>query len=168
MLSEKKSKGFTLIEMMVVVFITALLASIIIVRLGYAREVSRDTNRMADLNLVASALELYYVDHPSNPNDPTNLTIGYPGGVTFDQLVQNTLAPSKYIDHVITNPYPSATFTNNKYYYSRIDQNSYRLYFHPERSATAEGISTATNCQISGPATTECYLIKKGKVSTSW
>lgn len=52
-------KGFTLIELLVVIFIIGLLASIVIVGTGEARKKARDTKRMADLNSVQTALELY-------------------------------------------------------------------------------------------------------------
>ena len=57
---KKFSKGFTLIEMLIVITIIALLASLILVGMGGARAKTRDARRIADLHNVMNALELYY------------------------------------------------------------------------------------------------------------
>jgi len=56
----KNKKGFTLIEMLIVITIIAVLASLILVGMGGARARSRDSRRIADLHNVMNALELYY------------------------------------------------------------------------------------------------------------
>lgn len=53
-------KGFTLIEILVVVAIIAILASIVIVELGPAQQSGRDARRLSDLKSVQNALEFYY------------------------------------------------------------------------------------------------------------
>lgn len=58
----KYSKGFTLIELMVVSTILAMLAVIVIVNLEKARVKSRDTQRKADLTKLAGALDTYKMD----------------------------------------------------------------------------------------------------------
>jgi len=55
-----RNKGFTLIEMLIVITIIALLASLILVGMGGARAKARDARRIADLHNVQNALELYY------------------------------------------------------------------------------------------------------------
>lgn len=53
-------KGFTLIEILIVVGIIGLLASIVLVGLAPAQRRGRDARRLADLKQVQNALELYY------------------------------------------------------------------------------------------------------------
>jgi prepilin-type N-terminal cleavage/methylation domain-containing protein len=53
-------KGFTLVEILVVVAIIGILASIILVGLNSSRARARDTRRIADLQQVQNALELYF------------------------------------------------------------------------------------------------------------
>ncbi|MBM2820422.1 MAG: putative General secretion pathway protein GspG [Candidatus Berkelbacteria bacterium] len=60
-------KSFTLIEILVVVFIIALITSIIILSFGYPRQTSRDSERNSDLNKVAAALGNYYLDNSKYP-----------------------------------------------------------------------------------------------------
>ncbi len=51
--------GFTLIELLVVIAIIGLLASLILASLNTARRKSRDARRIADINQIRLALELY-------------------------------------------------------------------------------------------------------------
>lgn len=65
------SKGFTLVEMLVVVAIIAILASIFLVGLRGFRGSAYDSKRLADLQRVQSYLEIYY-----------NKNRAYPTGIT--------------------------------------------------------------------------------------
>ncbi|MEK7546633.1 MAG: type II secretion system protein [Patescibacteria group bacterium] len=53
-------KGFTLIEILIVVAIIAVLASMVLVGFGPAQRQGRDARRISDLRQVQNALELYY------------------------------------------------------------------------------------------------------------
>src|SRR5580698_9414163 len=53
-------KGFTLIEILIVVAIIAILASIVLVGLGPTQQSGRDARRLSDLHEAQNALELYY------------------------------------------------------------------------------------------------------------
>ena len=61
-------KGFTLVELLVVISIIGLLSTIAIVSLGSARAKSRDTKRIADMKQVSTALEQYYSDQGGYPS----------------------------------------------------------------------------------------------------
>lgn len=63
----KKNKGFTLIEMLVVVAVIGLLASLILVGLSSFRTRGRDTRRVADTKEVQNGLELYYMKNGQYP-----------------------------------------------------------------------------------------------------
>jgi prepilin-type N-terminal cleavage/methylation domain-containing protein len=65
---KKFRKGFTLIEMLIVITIIALLASIVLVGMGGARAKTRDSRRVADLHNVMNGLELYYSKNYAYPN----------------------------------------------------------------------------------------------------
>ena|SRR3990167_7949691 len=73
-MSKKYRSSFTLIELMVVILIIAMLASIIVVGVGYARKKGRDTEKVADSNKAAAALNNYYLDRQSYPASLTDLT----------------------------------------------------------------------------------------------
>ncbi len=59
----KKSSGFTIIELLVVVALIGLIASVVIVTIDQARAKARDTKRKADLAQIQVALELYRNEH---------------------------------------------------------------------------------------------------------
>ena len=61
-------KGFTLIEMLVVVAIIGVLASIIVPNFLSSQARARDAQRKSDLTQIGRALELYYQDYGTYPN----------------------------------------------------------------------------------------------------
>jgi type II secretion system protein G len=52
-------RGFTLVELLVVIAVIGILATVIIVNLTLARVRARDSRRMADITSIKGALELY-------------------------------------------------------------------------------------------------------------
>jgi type II secretion system protein G len=62
-----KNKGFTLLELLVVLAVIGVLASIVLVSLQSVRGKARDARRQADLRQMLTALELYYDDHLKYP-----------------------------------------------------------------------------------------------------
>ena len=60
-------KGFTLIELMVVIAIIGILTGIILVSLDSARAKSRDGKRISDISQIGLALELYFEQNKHYP-----------------------------------------------------------------------------------------------------
>ncbi|NIM05636.1 MAG: prepilin-type N-terminal cleavage/methylation domain-containing protein [Armatimonadetes bacterium] len=75
-----KNKGFTLVELMVVIAIIAVLAAIIIPVYSRARETARQTTCMGNLHAIAIALKNYLLDEGGYPPDYNPFT--GEGGVT--------------------------------------------------------------------------------------
>jgi len=74
-----RNRGFTLIEMLVVVAIIGLLSSTILIGLGNARGKARDARRISDLRQIQTGLENYYSENRQTyPPDVYNVVSGLP------------------------------------------------------------------------------------------
>ncbi len=115
--SMESMSGYTLVELMVVVSIIVFISSLTMVALKTARIKGRDTKRIADLNNVAKALELYYAD---NKRYPDCTDVGYSGACNLslagignvdssgDNSFMSPMVP-KYITRDPKDPSNSAT-----------------------------------------------------------
>jgi len=96
----KGKKGFTLIEMLIVITIIALLASLILVGMGGARQKARDARRIADLHNVQNALELYFSKNGMYPTSIANwdalITALTGAGVGISQVPKDPLNNTTY------------------------------------------------------------------------
>ncbi len=86
--TSNKSHGFTLIELLVVIAIISILATLLLLQLGIARAKARDAKRIADVNQVRSAVELYFDDngHYLATNVMTALSPKYLQNIPLDPL----------------------------------------------------------------------------------
>ena len=79
-----RNRGFTLIEILVVMSIIGVLSSIITVSLNSARDKARDASRISQIHEIQSALDMYFVNHGSYPSN------SYP--LTFDDNIPHNWA----------------------------------------------------------------------------
>ena len=100
---QKQQQGFTLIEILIVVAIIAILASVVLVGLGPTQQQGRDARRLSDLRETQTALELYY-----NKNGV------YPAVNTWAAL--STAITGAGIG--INQPLPTDPTNNGTYYYA--------------------------------------------------
>jgi prepilin-type N-terminal cleavage/methylation domain-containing protein len=95
---ERKNKGFSLIEIMVVISIIGILVSIVTMSFDSARKTSRDKARMAELKEVQLALELYKSQNGRYPaagcSAGSNWSGPGPGGWTSCEDYITSLVPS--------------------------------------------------------------------------
>ena len=69
----KKQEGFTLIEIMVVILILGLLATLVVQSLRGATDKAKRTKAMADIAELKTALDRYYIDIGSYPSSDQGL-----------------------------------------------------------------------------------------------
>ena len=72
--NNKKSRGFTLIEILIVIAMIAILTTIIIAYLSAAKTRGRDAKRIADIKQMEQLLEVYFSSCYAYPNSLSQLT----------------------------------------------------------------------------------------------
>jgi prepilin-type N-terminal cleavage/methylation domain-containing protein len=69
-------KGFTLVELLIVIVIIGLLAAISVVILNGARLKSRDAKRVSDIQVIRAGLEQHWLEQASYPSEATQINLG--------------------------------------------------------------------------------------------
>lgn len=121
MMKTKKTmpRGFTLVELLVVVAIIGLLATLSVLALGSARVRARDAKRLADIKTTQTALELYNNDQGGYPPDQGGLTIGTGNAVVLTSAGWQAVAGAG------TTPYlpsaPKDPLSSQAYVYRSVD-----------------------------------------------
>src|SRR5690606_30387203 len=63
----QKQKGFTIVELLIVIVIIGILATLVIVTFSGIQQRARDTQRQTDINAIQSSVEAYYAQTGSYP-----------------------------------------------------------------------------------------------------
>lgn len=66
-----KNKGFTFVEVMLVVTILAVISTLVLTSVQYVRISGRDARRISDINQIRNALNLYYSKYSQYPTEIT-------------------------------------------------------------------------------------------------
>lgn len=123
-------KSFTLIELLVVISIISLLSSTILSSVSAARQGSRDARRMADLNQIRTALNLYYNDYGTFMNDG-DVCANAPGGPSVngdgyfnhsgnqDQSIANCLEQEGYTPGQMIDPSGARYLGDGDHFYKK-------------------------------------------------
>lgn len=135
---EKRQKGFTLVELLVVISIIGVLMAISIFGLAGVRESSRDARRKSDLELIRSGLEIYKSDCNYYPTG-SMLTSPLVG----DDSTTSCSSTNVYIQEVPEDP----TFPGRDYLYSSSTGYTYELCASLESNdQTTETCGGSSNC----------------------
>lgn len=86
------SKGFTLIELLVVIAIIGLLASIVVASLGSVQGKGRDARRVADVDSLKKALQIYSIDNGAYPIATATTTLAATSTVGAALLSASTIS----------------------------------------------------------------------------
>ena len=96
MWAKNKQRGFTIVELLIVIVVIAILAAITIVAFNGIQKRGSDSQRKSDIAAITKALELYYIDNGRYPAGSGSTTINNSWSTTADTSWQNlatALAP---------------------------------------------------------------------------
>jgi type II secretion system protein G len=163
----KTNKGFTLIELMVVIAIIAILSGIIITSLTQSKSKSRDAERVSDLNQIQLALEQYFDRCGQYPADIYSATpASCSSGVSFaDYISKVPKDPStgNNYDYAINTTNPSLTPATDYILHTKLEnQNTAQVNSYPESSRAA-----IVNSTWSGSTSFNCYGYSSGGSTSS-
>lgn len=140
----KSSRGFTLIEMLIVIAVISILAGIVLVGITGFQESARDTKRIGDMRSIQNSLELFFTRCGHYPVDGNGCVGGASGSgvVTWSNLGNSLVAAGVVSSNarVLNDPQASAT-RNYEYAYGN-DGYSYVV------KATLEGRNSAMNDEL--------------------
>jgi len=138
----KQNKGFTIVELLIVIVVIGILAGLVITTYNGIQQKARNTERTTDLKTFQSQLEAY---NANNGRYPTTTDLSTTSGTNVTWIAANlkgmdkeTLRDPKGSDYSLLN---TGTGAANKYTYvpspsgcdnSATDCASYKLYAVPE------------------------------------
>jgi prepilin-type N-terminal cleavage/methylation domain-containing protein len=122
MKSQNSQRGFTLIELMVVIAVMGILATIAVTNLSGAQASARDSQRKTDLASYNLALERYYAYHTNYPlgdysNNSTDVSGPASTGIFADS---SALYAEGFMGQLVRDP---STQANPLYYYRYLSDN---------------------------------------------
>jgi type IV pilus assembly protein PilA len=84
MLKKYSQKGFTIVELLIVIVVIGILAALVLNTFSGAQKRARDTERVGDINALATQLEVYYNDQGAYPqweqiNTEAEAKLAFPG-----------------------------------------------------------------------------------------
>ncbi len=128
----KKRSGFTIVELLIVIVVIAILATISIVAYSGVQTRARDTARMTGIKNLAKGIELFYAANGSYP-----MTSGWCTQIsnpTYAAAFKAELAP--FMPQIPLDPSYSGTYQD--YFYRNVDDQSYYVYAELDGSDLAD------------------------------
>lgn len=115
--SLKTQKGFTIIELLIVIAIIAILAGLVLTNFQGAQARARDTHRVTDMNSLHSHLEVYFNEHGAYPQTFTAATFpGIDAAALVDPDGNSIVIHPAVANEAAANAVAAPT-TNNEYQY---------------------------------------------------
>lgn len=144
-----KSRGFTLIEILISVAIIGVLATIGIMSYSKAQSIARDSKRKQDLTNLKTALELYKQRNGEYPPGAATGAAAYSSNLPSWDTFKNILVPTgagtiQYINTLPQDPSLCSGVSCSYYYlYNTPDSTSFRIGAKLENSASG---NSANGC----------------------
>lgn len=162
----QKNKGFTLVELLVVITILGILATIGLVAFGSAQIRGRDAQRKSDLKQIASALEIFNADYGTYPTVNNGLIMGCPTGSACTWGSSSALTDNKTVYMKVVPKDPSS---GHSYYYRTVSvdgiaNTGFQLFAYLENTQDPSKITTSYPC---GGSSTCNYAVTSANTTPS-
>ena len=121
-------RGFTIVELLIVIVVIAILAAIAIVSYNGIQSRANDTAVQNDLNNFAKKMELYKVDNGTYPHDSTNFN--YSLGISFSRSAYGYDVQSSnlnYCHNSVTDQYVIVANSKSGKYFQYMSNDGLRL-----------------------------------------
>jgi general secretion pathway protein G len=124
--------GFTLVELLVVIAIIGLLSTIVVVGTNYARENARDARRVADIDTIRKALEIYINTNSRYPSIAADTCL------TNSDAISTALKNAAAISQVPVDPLPAwASDAAHCFLYKASDGSTFSIRYELEINSKA-------------------------------
>ena len=121
----QKQKGFTIVELLIVVVVIAILAAITIVSYNGITANAQFTKLKSELSSVNKAILLYYADNGVYPSSTASCTNGWCG---WDQVTGDAFVPNVSPKYITVLPQmPTENVAQDAFLYHSVNGTSYRL-----------------------------------------
>ncbi|MFA6429125.1 MAG: prepilin-type N-terminal cleavage/methylation domain-containing protein [Patescibacteria group bacterium] len=130
-----QSRGFTLLELLIVIAAFGLIVALGAMSLTSARARMRDAQRISDMNVMRSALNLYWLDKATYPINQEGVRL-HEAGTGSDVFTSDGFVPAEsakppvFLESVPVGP------KSAEYYVYKGSENGYSIRFVTERDTT--------------------------------
>ena len=144
-----RQRGFTLVELLIVISIIGILAGFLFVNFANVRERGRDSRRKHDLAEIKTALRLYYNDYQGYPSASGTLILGC--GADSDSLVACNWGESFAIGSTVYMELPIDPVNAGQYVYQYtpvVGGEDFLLEAYLENLSDPQSTESQTKCGI--------------------
>jgi len=124
---QRRAAGFTLLELLVVIGIISVLATLMLGVIIVSKYKARDTKRVADLRTIGTTLELYRIDSGHYPVAINWVSDCGPEGKNWIPDGTNYDWSTKYVEHMPRDPAQECVQSPGRAYQYRSDGNTYEV-----------------------------------------